>query len=114
MLGIKMIALPDEYTRFIQSVDKLYGDTDYEFGGYFDLEPLETVNQMNEDIQIEQYAPGFIAFASNGGGEVFVFDKNGAVYLLPLIGMEPGEAVKLASSWSELEHHIQPNAQQDR
>ena len=46
-------------------------------------------------------APGFLAFAGNGGGEVLVFDATGAVYTLPLIGMEPQYAIKIADSLAE-------------
>ncbi|QYJ89378.1 SMI1/KNR4 family protein [Shewanella halotolerans] len=102
--------LPKEYIEFFKSSDQLWGETDYEFGGYFELEPLDKIEQMNNDIGIAQDAPGFIAFACDGGGEVFVFDESGQIFLLPLIGMEPSVAVKLASSWSEFETHIVQNA----
>ncbi|MGD9364559.1 MAG: SMI1/KNR4 family protein [Desulfobacteraceae bacterium] len=106
-----MIAkLPKEYVAFANSTDVLWGETDYDFGGYFDLEPLENIEQMNKDIEIEKYAPGFVAFASDGGGEVFAFDKEGQIFLLPLIGMEPSTATKVASTWKEFKSHIVKNA----
>ncbi len=101
-----MIPLPEEYISYIQNGGAVFGETDYEFGGYFDLEPLELVQQYNTDIEIEQYAPDFIAFGSDGGGEAFVFDSKGAVYLLPLIGMEQDQAVKIANSWKEFISHV--------
>ena len=104
------VNLPTEYVEFMNSVDALWGETDYEFGGYFDLEPLEKIEQMNKDIEIETYAPGFVAFASDGGGEVFAFDKEGQIFLLPLVGMEPNKATKIAASWQEFKSHIVQNA----
>jgi len=56
----------------------------------------------NDDIEIREYAPGFLAFAGNGAGEVLAFDASGTVYMLPLIGMEPDQAIKVASTFSEL------------
>ena len=104
------VTLPTEYIKFFKSLDQLWGETDYEFGGYFELEPLDKIEKMNNDIGIAQDAPGFIAFACDGGGEVFVFDESGQIFILPLIGMEPSVAVKLASSWNEFETHIVQNA----
>ncbi len=104
------IDLPSDYVEFVNSTDVLWGETDYEFGGYFDLEPLENIEQMNKDIEIEKYAPGYVAFASDGGGEVFAFDSMGQIFLLPLVGMEPSVATKIASSWQEFKSHIQINS----
>lgn len=105
-----IMELPTEYIDFVNSTDVLWGETNYEFGSYFDLEPLENIKKFNEDVEIEIYAPGFLAFASDGGGEVFVFDKEGKIYLLPLVGMEPSAASKIASSWQEFKLHIVKNA----
>lgn len=98
--------LPKDYVEFISSTKTLWGETDYEFGSYFDLEPLEEIDKLNKDIDIETNAPGFVAFASDGGGEVFVFDGEGQIYLMPMIGMEPSAAIKIASSWQEFKAHI--------
>jgi hypothetical protein len=74
--------------------------------GYFILWHPDEIDQNNADIQIEEYAPGFIAFGGNGGGELLVFDKEGAVFMLPMIGMEPQYAQKIAASWQDFERHI--------
>lgn len=86
------------------------GFTDLELGGYFDLEPLESIEEMNKDIEIERYAPGYLAFASDGGGEVLAFDKDGKVVSIPLIGMEAKSAKVIANSWIEYVSHIQSDA----
>lgn len=104
------IHLPSEYVEFMNSTNVLWGETDYEFGGYFDLEFLDNIEQMNRDIEIEKYAPGYVAFASDGGGEVFAFDNMGPIFLLPLVGMEPSVAIKIASSWQEFKSHMAKNA----
>lgn len=103
-----MIELPKGYLDYINNGGILYGETNYEFGSYFDLEPIENIPEYNQDIEIQTYAPEFIAFGSDGGGEAFVFDANGAIYLLPFIGMESEQAVKVASSWSEFLSHVIP------
>ncbi|QDS99887.1 hypothetical protein HG15A2_32180 [Adhaeretor mobilis] len=52
----------------VQSSQTMHGFTDLDFGGYFHLEPLELVEKLNKDIEIEEHAPGLLAFASDGGG----------------------------------------------
>ena len=57
------------------------------------------------------YAPGFLAFAGNGGGEVLAFDALGAVYMIPLIGMEAEQAVKIANSFTEFAQTFELHAE---
>ena len=96
-------SLPDQYITYIENGGELEFEADYECGGYIILEPLDTLEQFNKDIELSKYAPKYLAFASDGGGEVFTFDTNGSVYLLPLIGMSPDDAFKIADSWSAYE-----------
>lgn len=74
--------------------------------GYFALWPPEEIAQYNAEWQVEKYAPGFIAFGSNGGGELLVFDNVGAVFMLPMIPLETRYAEKIAESWDDFEMHI--------
>jgi len=102
--------LPEEYIEYLQVGNPTFGFTDLELGGYFDLEPLDTLEKMNKDVEIGKYAPGFFAFASDGGGELLAFDNDGKVYSVPLIGMDSKAAVLVANSWSEYVSHIQDDA----
>ena len=70
--------------------------------GYVVLWALDEISKSNFEIEIETYAPGFIAFGGNGGGELLVFDTIGAVFMLPMIGMEPGCAIRIAETFEEL------------
>lgn len=47
------------------------------------------------------HAHGFLALAGNGNGEIIAFDAVGTVFMLPLIGMEAEQAIKVANSFSE-------------
>jgi hypothetical protein len=57
------------------------------------------------------HAPGFLAFAGNGGGEVLAFDAIGAVYMIPLIGMEAEQAIKIADSFAEFAETFELDAE---
>lgn len=52
---------------------------------------------------MDVYAPGFLGFATSGGGEMLAFSPTGAVVYAPFIGMEPEAALPLASTWREFE-----------
>ncbi|MCX8240236.1 MAG: SMI1/KNR4 family protein [Acidimicrobiales bacterium] len=95
--------LPSGYLNYLKNGGETEFEADFEFGGYMALEPLERIEEYNKEIEIEEYAPGYIAFGSDGGGEAFVFDDAGIIYLMPLIGMAPDEAIKVVDSWSEYE-----------
>lgn len=64
------------------------------------------IQQVNDDYQFDKYADGFLAFGSNGGGELYVFDQMGAVYVMPEIGMEPNAALLTARSFAEFAKRI--------
>ena len=98
--------LPVEYIRHVHSGGVRDGFTDLDYCGYFKLEDLDSVDKFNSDIEIDEYAPGFTAFASNGGGEFLAFDAEGIVYSIPLIGMSVGSAIRAATSWDDFLTHI--------
>jgi len=70
--------------------------------GYIELWSLQDIVGNNEAIQIKQLAPGYLAFAGNGGGEILAFNSQGEVFMLPLIGIEARYAQKIANTWNEL------------
>lgn len=78
-----------------------------EFPSYMQLWPLDKVTEYNDAFEIAEYAPGFFGFGSNGGGELLVFDTEGAVYCLPAVGMEPKYATRVANSWADFARYIE-------
>ena len=54
---------------------------------YIILWAEDEVTTANVEMEVGAYAPGFVAFAGNGGGEIYAFDEAGAVFMLPMIGM---------------------------
>ncbi|WP_288393280.1 hypothetical protein [uncultured Herbaspirillum sp.] len=82
-------SIPSSYYDYIQENGLFEGFTvDEARPGYIILWAKDEIPGSNSDIEIETYAPGFVAFAGDGGGEVLVFDEQGAVYMLPLIGID--------------------------
>ena len=91
--------LPSQFVEYIEGGGLMFFETSHEFGGMIEIEELSNISQFNQDIEIETYAPGYVAFATDGGGEAFAFDAEGKVYLLPMIGMTPEAATKIEDSW---------------
>ena len=92
--------LPDEYRSYIESGGATEASLDCDFPSYIQLWPIEKIEEYNRDYQVQQYAPGFLCFGGNGGGELLAFDELGKVVCLPAIGMEPQYATSVADSWS--------------
>lgn len=101
------MTLPDDFLRYLRSGAPGCGDLP-DFPPYFEIWPEDEMEQYNKDYLVETYAPGFYGFAGNGGGEMFAFGPDGAVYALPLIGMDAKVAKRLADSWAEFERRIAP------
>jgi hypothetical protein len=68
----------------------------------------EDIEEINEDCQLSEYAQGFITFGGNGGGELLVVNLHGEVFYLPIIGMAPDNAVKIANNLQEFKGYMQP------
>lgn len=95
-------SIPSSYRNYIQEHGLFEGFTvDEAAPGYVILWAMDEIAGSNLDIEIETYAPGFLAFAGNGGGEVLAFDEQGRVYMLPLIGMDSEVAIRIADSFPD-------------
>lgn len=96
--------IPAEYEAFLVAYGASEGfTTGGGQPGYVALWRLDEIADNKSDIEIQECARGFVAFATDGGGEVLAFGALGAVFMLPLVGMEPSCAIKVAESFRELE-----------
>jgi len=92
--------IPSSYHDYIEENGLFEGFTvDEAHPGYVIFWAKDEIPGSNSDIGIETYAPGFVAFAGDGGGEVLAFDEQGGVYMLPLIGMAPKAAIRIADDF---------------
>ena len=99
------IHLPPEYLAYVEEDGTDAASTEGD-PGYFQLWHPDDVEKMNRDYHVAEYAPGFLGFGSDGGGEMLAFDSAGSVFMIPFVGMEPAEARKIAASWSEIVERI--------
>ena len=67
----------------------------------------EELEEFNRDYQLAEYAPGFLTFGGNGGGELLVANEAGEVFYMPCIGMAPESAIKIANSLQEFKGYMQ-------
>lgn len=99
--------IPDDYADYIKDTGPFecctYEDAE---PGYVVLWSFDEIAKSNIDVEIEAYAPGFIAFGVDGGGELLAFDGTGAVFMLPMIGMEPDCAIRVAEHFQELVNRL--------
>jgi hypothetical protein len=99
------IDLPGAYAELLSVSNGGEGDLGVD-PGWIALWPAEHVLQWNADYEIEDYAPGFFGFASNGGGDLLALDvRSGPPYqvvAIPFIGMDPSEAVVIAPDFDSL------------
>ena len=99
------IGLPSDYIAYLEGTGVAEGFTEG-LPGCFALWHPDEIEASNRDLQVATYAPGFLGFGTDGGGELLAFDGSGAVFMLPMIGMEPQYATKIAKSWREVTQRI--------
>jgi hypothetical protein len=98
----------EQEVRELRMEGYLEGELSIEPFWYIIFEP-ENVVAYNRDYETAKYAPGFVAFGSNGGGELLVIDSDGVVFTLPMIGMEPRYAKQIAKNITDLKSYMAPN-----
>ena len=100
--------IPHDYIEYIKSIGAFECLTREDAEpGYVVLWPFEEIAKNNSDVEIEMYAPGFVAFGGNGGGELLVFDSAGTVFMLPMVGMSPNCAIPIAANFQELVNRLE-------
>ena len=69
---------------------------------YTILWALTEMVQLNESYGVEEYAPEFFIFGSDGGDTAFAIEKSsGKIFEMPFIGMSKEEAVFRANDFDE-------------
>ncbi|WP_438481764.1 SMI1/KNR4 family protein [Oleiharenicola lentus] len=96
---------PQEFIDYLRSDAPRFGDLP-SFPVYFQLWEEPELELFNADYEVSKYAPGFLGFGSDGGGEMFAFDEKGRIFALPFIGMSPKDATFVCESWAEFVSRI--------
>lgn len=65
--------------------------------------PIEELVNYNSAYEVPVDAPGYFAFATSGGGEMYALSPKGEVVCPAFVGMSPKEELKIASSSAEFE-----------
>src|SRR3954447_9331401 len=86
------ISFPADYADFMLKSNGAEGSIG---NWYLVLWPIEEIEAINEDYSVSDFAPGFLLFGSDGGGEAYAFDmKSGGmpIFEIPFIPLEAKEA----------------------
>jgi len=104
--------IPNQYMEYLEKCTSFEGETDYNICSIFILEKASDIERLNLDLQTGKFIPGYTAFATDGGNELYAFDKNGNIWLIPMIALSIVDATFVAHSWDEFILHIINTAQQ--
>ena len=88
-----MNSLPAALVAYHRAGGKLEGDLGNAKPGWYQLWPLDTIEERNRGYLVEQQAPGFVGIGSDGGGEMIAISPTGEIVVLPFVGMEHGRGV---------------------
>jgi hypothetical protein len=90
---------PEDYISFMNNLDDNEINTE---NGYIELFPLNELDEINKEYEIDKLAPNYIAIGTNGGGVgIFINKENKQIFSIPFIGIEETDAILLANSFSE-------------
>lgn len=81
--------LPADYKELLEISNGGEGSLGKE---YLMIWAVEELVEYNQQYEVEKYAPGWLVFGSNGGGEAYAFDYRsgqfGGVVKVPFVGMD--------------------------
>ena len=77
---INGVELPRQYIDFMLLHNGGEGDLGET---WFILYPIEELEEINEDYEVDRYLPGRIIIGSNGGGELYGIDSEGNYFNVP-------------------------------
>ncbi len=98
--------IPQSYLDYVRDNGLYEGFFDSD-EGYIQLFKPDEISSINDEIKIDLSAPGFIAFASDGGGEYYTFDSSGKIFMIPMIVIDPEVAIFVAASFPSLVSRFQ-------
>lgn len=85
------VDFPHDYLAFLRHSNGGEGSLSIA-PGWFMVYSVESTLQVQKELEIASYLPGYFIFGSNGGGELLVFNTHEKqpwkVYYVPAIGME--------------------------
>lgn len=102
--------LPDAYLRYLSESNGGEGKLGVA-PGWIAFWPAEEVLASNAGYSVEEFLPGFLGFASSGGGDMFAFDlRSGepyAVVCVPFVPMDVDEVTVIAKSFDDFRRFLQ-------
>ena len=93
--------LPVDFINFYQESNggEIFTNNEY----YIILWPLTEMIQLNVDYNVNEYAPNYFIFGSDGGDTAYCIEKTtGNIFEMPFIGMSNEEAIYKCKSLEDL------------
>lgn len=82
---------PEPFVNFLKNVNSTQISINDD---YIILWSLKDMARLNKEYMVEEYAPEFFIFGSNGGDEAYAIEKStGYIYQIPFIGMNKKDAI---------------------
>lgn len=99
-------SLPDTYYQFLREGN---GGEGFVGETYLILWRLEELEELNEAYKVSEYAPGFLLFGSNGGGEAFAFDVRESptkIGKIPFVGMDKARFTLISDDFEQFLQYL--------
>ncbi|MXN91466.1 hypothetical protein GR160_09515 [Flavobacterium sp. Sd200] len=93
--------LPLDFLEFYKETNsaEIYTDS----GSYIVLWKLDDLLELNTQYKVNEYAPEYFIFGSDGGNEAYCIQKlTGNIYQMPFIGMSNEDVLFICETLLEL------------
>lgn len=99
------ISLPNDYVKFMLTTDGAEGPIGK--NSYTAIWSAEEVITLNEDYDVDEYAPGILLFASDGGNIGYAFDmRTERIQVVSVDLLDLSLSASLGATFSEFLEHL--------
>lgn len=99
------ISLPNDYVKFMRSTDGAEGPIGN--SSYIAIWSAVEVITLNEDYSVDEFAPGILLFASDGGNTGYAFDmRTERTQVVSVDLLDLSLSASLGATFSEFLEHL--------
>lgn len=92
-----IFSIPSDFKEFLKNSNG--GEGSVGENSYLSIFPIEDIQEINSEYEINSYLPHLIMFGTNRGGTGYAFDNKGTFFELDLSDLNEENLIKCGTSW---------------
>lgn len=98
--------VPEDYIEFMRETNGAEGTVG---DAYVQIWPIENILPLNKEYRSDEFTPGLLIFASDGGDTAYAFDARSTevnIVELPFISIDSHDIIKRGNNFTEFLEYL--------